>query len=211
MVDARQIAQPRHRRVCTFRLRARGLHACPGDPTQPTLDVHLQEKSWGPHIVRFDLGLHIGTDANTAFTIGGDYLQTWINDRGGELPGFAAAGSNLRPRGLLLPATRRGASLVRRAGPDRATIHRGPLRRRRRGDALSTSRPDGATSTRGASSASAPSCVRASVPAPRRPPGKSARRTCRRFRARATADWRCATHSTRATATCSGSVARSPA
>jgi NTE family protein len=52
----------------------------------------MQEKSWGPHIVRFDLGLHIGTDANTAFTIGGDYLQTWINDLGGEFRGSLRLG-----------------------------------------------------------------------------------------------------------------------
>ena len=42
--------------------------------------------------MRFDLGLHIGTDANTAFTIGGDYLQTWINDRGGEFRGSVRRG-----------------------------------------------------------------------------------------------------------------------
>jgi len=63
-----------------------------GDPAQPTLDMHLQEKSWGPHIVRFDLGMSIGTDSSTAFTIGGDYLQTWINDRGGELRGSVRLG-----------------------------------------------------------------------------------------------------------------------
>jgi NTE family protein len=54
---------------------------------QPTLDLHLTEKSWGPNILRFDLGFHIGTDANTAFVIGGDYLRTWINPLGGELHG----------------------------------------------------------------------------------------------------------------------------
>jgi NTE family protein len=58
-----------------------------GDGDEPELDLHLLEKSWGPNIVRFDLGFHIGTDANTAFTIGGDYLRTWINDRGGEVHG----------------------------------------------------------------------------------------------------------------------------
>jgi outer membrane protein assembly factor BamA len=63
-----------------------------GDPSRPTLDLHLQEKSWGPHIVRFDLGMHIGTDANTAFSIGGDYLQSWVNDRGGELRGSLRLG-----------------------------------------------------------------------------------------------------------------------
>jgi NTE family protein len=58
-----------------------------GDGEQPALNLHLTEKSWGPNILRFDLGFHIGTDANTAFMIGGDYLRTWINPLGGELHG----------------------------------------------------------------------------------------------------------------------------
>ncbi len=58
-----------------------------GDESRPTLDVYLKEKSWGPHIVRFDVGLEMGTDSNTAFVIGGDYLKTWINPLGGELHG----------------------------------------------------------------------------------------------------------------------------
>ncbi len=91
VVDAQQIAQ---RATAVYALSdfERVAYILSGDPAQPTLDLHLQEKSWGPHIVRFDLGLHIGTDANTAFTIGGDYLQTWINDRGGELRGSLRLG-----------------------------------------------------------------------------------------------------------------------
>jgi NTE family protein len=58
-----------------------------GDGEQPTLNLHVAEKSWGPNILRFDLGFHIGTDANTAFMIGGDYLRTWVNDLGGEIHG----------------------------------------------------------------------------------------------------------------------------
>jgi NTE family protein len=58
-----------------------------GDGEQPTLNLHLTEKSWGPNILRFDLGFHIGTDANTAFMIGGDYLRTWVNPLGGEVHG----------------------------------------------------------------------------------------------------------------------------
>jgi NTE family protein len=84
VVDARQIAQ-RANAVFALSDFERVTYALSGDPAHPTLDMDLQEKSWGPHIVRFDLGLHLGTDMNTAFTIGGDYLQTWINDRGGEL------------------------------------------------------------------------------------------------------------------------------
>jgi NTE family protein len=91
VVDARQIA---NRATAVFGLSdfERVAYTLSGDPTQSTLDLHLQEKSWGPHILRFDLGLHIGTDANTAFTIGGSYLQTWINDRGGELYGSLRLG-----------------------------------------------------------------------------------------------------------------------
>jgi NTE family protein len=58
-----------------------------GDGEQPELNLHVTEKSWGPNILRFDLGFHIGTDANTAFMIGGDYLRTWINPLGGEVHG----------------------------------------------------------------------------------------------------------------------------
>ncbi len=91
VVDAQQIAR---RATAVFALSdfERVAYSLSGDPAQPTLDMNLQEKSWGPHIVRFDLGLHVGTDSNTAFTIGGDYLQTWINDRGGELRGSLRLG-----------------------------------------------------------------------------------------------------------------------
>ena len=133
---ARQIAQ-RVNAVFALSDFERVAYTLSGDPGQSTLDVHLLEKSWGPHIVRFDLGLYVGTDEDAAFTIGADYLQTWVNDRGGELARIGATGPNLGPGGLLLPATRRGASLVRRAGPGCAAIPRGPLRRRRRGDQLS--------------------------------------------------------------------------
>ena len=65
----------------------RGEFALQGDESRPMLDVYLKEKSWGPHIVRFDVGLEMGTDNNTAFVLGGDYLKTWINPLGGELHG----------------------------------------------------------------------------------------------------------------------------
>ena len=67
-------------------------YALSGDPERPTLDVLLQEKSWGPNIVRFDLGFHLGTDENTAFTIGADFLRAWVNERGGEIHGAARIG-----------------------------------------------------------------------------------------------------------------------
>jgi NTE family protein len=65
----------------------RAEYALSGDAARPTLDVYLQEKSWGPNVVRFDVGLQMGTDSNTAFVLGGDYLRTWINPLGGEVHG----------------------------------------------------------------------------------------------------------------------------
>lgn len=62
-------------------------YALRGSAASPSLELRVREKSWGPSILRFDLGLYIGTDANTAFTLVGDYLRTWINDGGGELHG----------------------------------------------------------------------------------------------------------------------------
>ncbi len=91
VVDGRQMA---NRATAVFALSdfERVTYSLSGDPARPTLDMQLQEKSWGPHILRFDLGLYMGTDENTAFTIGGDYLQTWVNDRGGELRGSLRLG-----------------------------------------------------------------------------------------------------------------------
>ncbi len=85
-VDNRQIG---NRATAVFALSdfERVAYTLTGDGEQPALNVHLTEKSWGPNILRFDLGFHIGTDANTAFMIGGDYLRTWINPLGGELHG----------------------------------------------------------------------------------------------------------------------------
>ena len=91
VVDSRQIAQ-RVNAVFALSDFERVAYTLSGDPGQSTLDVHLLEKSWGPHIVRFDLGLYVGTDEDAAFTIGADYLQTWVNDRGGELAGSVRLG-----------------------------------------------------------------------------------------------------------------------
>jgi NTE family protein len=91
VVDSRQIAQ-RLNAVYALSDFERVAYTLSGDPGQSTLDVHLLEKSWGPHIFRFDLGLYAGTAEDTAFTIGADYLQTWVNDRGGELGGSLRLG-----------------------------------------------------------------------------------------------------------------------
>ena len=90
-VDSRQLAQ-RMNAVFALSDFERVAYTLSGDPSQSTLDVHLLEKSWGPHIVRFDLGLYVGTDEDAAFTIGADYLQTWVNNRGGELAGSVQLG-----------------------------------------------------------------------------------------------------------------------
>jgi NTE family protein len=63
-----------------------------GDPVAPTLLVQVREKATGPNALRFDLGLYIGTDASTAFSLGGDFLRTWVNDLGGELHGSLVVG-----------------------------------------------------------------------------------------------------------------------
>ncbi len=91
VVDSRQLTE-RMNAVFALSDFERVAYTLSGDPSQSTLDVHLLEKSWGPHIVRFDLGFYIGTDEDTAFTIGADYLQTWVNDRGGELGGSVRLG-----------------------------------------------------------------------------------------------------------------------
>ena len=67
-------------------------YALSGPPAAPTLDVILAERAAGPNVVRFDVGFYMGTDTNAAFTVGGDFLRTWINSRGGELHGAASVG-----------------------------------------------------------------------------------------------------------------------
>jgi NTE family protein len=91
VVDSQQIAD-RANAVFALSDFDRVAYVLAGDPGNPTLHLHAQESSLGRHILRFDLGLHIGTDENTAFTLGGDYLQTWVNDRGGELHGSFRVG-----------------------------------------------------------------------------------------------------------------------
>jgi NTE family protein len=63
-----------------------------GDADRPTLDLTATEKPWGPNFLRFDVGLQIGTDGNTAFVLGGDYARGGLNAFGGELHGVLAIG-----------------------------------------------------------------------------------------------------------------------
>ena len=63
-----------------------------GPADAPTLDVLLAESATGPNSLRFDVGLYLGTDTSTAFTLVGDFRRTWINSLGGELHGAASVG-----------------------------------------------------------------------------------------------------------------------
>ncbi|HEX9207734.1 MAG TPA: patatin-like phospholipase family protein [Steroidobacteraceae bacterium] len=66
------------------------------DPQHPTLRVDVAEKSVGPNILRFDLGLEIGTESGNAFVLSADYLRPWINSLGGEVHGQVQVGRNSR-------------------------------------------------------------------------------------------------------------------
>jgi len=63
-----------------------------GDPEQPALRVDVTEKSIAPNILRFDLGVVIGTEGANAFVVSGDYLRPWINSLGGEVHGHLQVG-----------------------------------------------------------------------------------------------------------------------
>ena len=63
-----------------------------GDPDRPSLQVDATEKSLGPNILRFDLGLAVGTEGANAFVLAADYLRPWINARGGEFHGLVQFG-----------------------------------------------------------------------------------------------------------------------
>lgn len=63
-----------------------------GPPDATALDVTVTEHQVGANQIRFDIGMYMGSDTNAAFTIGGDYLRTWINARGGELHGSVSLG-----------------------------------------------------------------------------------------------------------------------
>jgi NTE family protein len=100
VVDARRIGE---RATAVFALAdfERVAYNFGGTPDEPTLELLAEEKSWGPHIVRLDLGLQMATDGTAAFTLGADYLQTWINDRGGELRGAVRVGRTSRLEGAV--------------------------------------------------------------------------------------------------------------
>jgi NTE family protein len=63
-----------------------------GDPDRPELEVTAYEKPWGPNFVRFDVGLQVNSDGDTAFVLGGDLVRGGLNAFGGELHGVLAFG-----------------------------------------------------------------------------------------------------------------------
>ncbi|HET9694634.1 MAG TPA: patatin-like phospholipase family protein, partial [Steroidobacteraceae bacterium] len=63
-----------------------------GDPDRPDLRVEVTEKALGPNILRFDLGVAVGTAGGNAFVLAADYLRPWINTRGGEVHGLVQVG-----------------------------------------------------------------------------------------------------------------------
>ncbi|HXW09250.1 MAG TPA: patatin-like phospholipase family protein [Steroidobacteraceae bacterium] len=65
-----------------------------GDAARPDLRVAVTEKALGPNILRFDLGLAVGTAGANAFVLAADYLRPWINSRGGEVHGLLQVGRN---------------------------------------------------------------------------------------------------------------------
>ncbi len=75
-----------------------------GEPERTDLEVLIREKSWGPNILRFDLGLHVGNDADTAFLIGGNYLRPWVNRQRRRDSRSAATRTHQRCKRFFLPA-----------------------------------------------------------------------------------------------------------
>jgi NTE family protein len=54
------------------------------DPAAPALEINAVEKSWGPHFVRFDLGLAASLGDDVLFALRGEHNRTWLNSLGGE-------------------------------------------------------------------------------------------------------------------------------
>jgi NTE family protein len=63
-----------------------------GSLSEPILELQATEKSWGPHFLRFDLGLAASTEGETPFVLRADYLRHWVNSAGGELHGAVQLG-----------------------------------------------------------------------------------------------------------------------
>ena len=130
VVDSAEIAARINRVFALSDFEAVGYNLS-GDPERPTLDVDLHEKSWGPNILRFDLGFHIGTDENTAFTHR-RRLPARLDQRARRRdPGLGTHRAHHGAGPGPAPAARSRAALVRGARPDTAALARGRLCGRR--------------------------------------------------------------------------------
>lgn len=63
-----------------------------GAPSRTLLEIDAVEKSWGPRLLRFDLGLAASSEGETPFVLRADYLDHWINSAGGEIHGAVQIG-----------------------------------------------------------------------------------------------------------------------
>ena len=186
VVDERELSA-RINRLFALGEFERAEFALRGDAARPTLDVFLREKSWGPNIVRFDVGLQMGTDSNTAFVIGGDYLRTWINPLGGEVHGSLVSRPDQYRGAVAVPAARSCRRLFRRAGPDRSSLGGRPFSRRQGRSRATTSNGPTAPSIWAACSAPERSCGLGSCPESSPPIATSRTPRCPMRRRRATA------------------------
>ena len=55
-----------------------------GDPASPTLEWWPKEKAYGPHYLKFDLGLYGSEGGDIGFVIYGKHTRTWLNSLGAE-------------------------------------------------------------------------------------------------------------------------------
>ena len=135
VVDARQIAE-RANAVFALSDFDRVAYQLTGDPSQPTLDLHVEERSLGT--ARAALRPRPAHRHGRKHRV---HARRRLPADMGQRPRRRTARivsrrAHVGPRGFLLPAAGRRASLVRRARRDRAAIPRGHLPRRRRPDPL---------------------------------------------------------------------------
>jgi NTE family protein len=63
-----------------------------GDPSRALLEIDAIEKSWGPRLLRADIGLTASSQGETPFVLRADYLHNWVNSAGGEVHGAMQIG-----------------------------------------------------------------------------------------------------------------------
>jgi NTE family protein len=55
-----------------------------GDPDHPTLEWLPREKRWGPHYLKFDLGVYGSAGGDLGFTVYAKHTRAWLNGFGAE-------------------------------------------------------------------------------------------------------------------------------